>query len=253
MAKLRMAKKARALKKNLPNYMIKRLSEGGFIFIFSVALFFFLSLSTYQISDPGWTHSATSHAGIHNLGGAVGAYIADALYLIFGYCAYLIPLSLVYIAYMVLKEIRIVKPLDQLVFTLRITGFVLMLTGSCGLLSLESQRDALDSIHSAGGVIGNAVAKAWYHMLNVEGATLILFAMVLVGTTWFTGLSWLKAIELLGSYTVTMFTTLINAFKKFDVFGRSAPSNLPAKTEKPKVQIIKPELTPKIQNPLLLL
>ena len=60
----------------------------------------------------------------------------------------------------------------------------------------------LSSIRGAGGYIGQVVSGCWYQMLNLYGASFVLLAMLLVGTTWFTGLSWIKAVELIGFYTL---------------------------------------------------
>lgn len=202
MAKLHVGKQAGTPKKTMPNFMIKRLTEGSFILILAGALFVLLSLFTYQLNDPGWSHASRSGAPIANSGGQVGAYLADALYFAFGYFAYLLPVIIVYVAWAILKDIHSIKTLDKTVLTLRSTGFILMISGGCGLLSLEPQIKALDSIHHPGGIIGQAVGGGWYQMLNFHGATLLLFAMLLVGITWLTGLSWVRVTELIGFYTL---------------------------------------------------
>lgn len=201
MSKQRAGKQARTLKKSLPEFIIKRLTEGSFILILTGALFILLSLFTYQLSDPGWSHASRSGAVVANSGGQVGAFLADALYFAFGYFAYLLPLAIVYVAWAVLKDVYAFKACDRIVLLLRSVGFLLMVSGGCGLLSLEPQIQEMDAIHSAGGIIGQTVGGGWYQMLNLEGASLVLLAMFLVGITWLTGLSWLKAIELVGEYT----------------------------------------------------
>jgi S-DNA-T family DNA segregation ATPase FtsK/SpoIIIE len=202
MAKQHVGKQAGTPQKTMPNFIIKRLTEGGFILILSSALFVLLSLFTYQLSDPGWSHASRSGVKIANSGGQVGAYLADALFFAFGYFAYLLPIAVVYVAWAILKDFHSFKTIDKSVLMLRTVGFILMISGGCGLLSLETQIKELDSIHSAGGIIGQAVSNGWYQMLNLYGATLLLFAMFLVGVTWLTGLSWVRAIELIGFYTL---------------------------------------------------
>ncbi|MFI4918113.1 MAG: DNA translocase FtsK [Legionellales bacterium] len=204
MAKLHSGKAAGSLKKTRPDYIIKqkRLTEGGFILILTGALFVLLSLFTYQLSDPGWSHASRSGANILNSGGTVGAHIADALYWVFGYFAYLLPVGFVYVAWAVVKDFHSVEAVDKFVLLLRSVGLMMVLVGGCGLLSLEAQLQPLDSIHSAGGIIGNFVGAGCYHLLNLHGATLLLLAVLLVGITWFTGLSWLRATELIGIYTL---------------------------------------------------
>lgn len=202
MPKQQSGKQAGTLKNTMPNFIIKRVFEGSFILILTGALFVLLSLFTYTSSDPGWSHASRPGIDVMNSGGQVGAYVADALYFAFGYFAFLLPIAIVYVAWAVLKDVRSFQANNRSVLMLRSIGFVLMVSGGCGLLSLEPQIKAVDSIHSAGGIIGQAVSNGWYQMLNLEGATLVLLAMLLVGTTWLTGLSWIYAVELLGLYTL---------------------------------------------------
>lgn len=202
MAKQHAGKQAGTLKKSMPNFIIKRLTEGGFILIATGALFVLLSLITYQLSDPGWSHASRSGATIANSGGRVGAYIADGLYFAFGYFAYLVPIGFAYFAAAVLKDFHSFRMIDKTVLLLRTVGFVMMIAGGCGLLSLEPQIQPLDAIHSAGGILGQAVGGGWYQLLNLHGASLLLLAMLLVGTTWLTGLSWVRATELIGYYVL---------------------------------------------------
>lgn len=219
MAKQHAGKKAGTPKKALPDYIVKRLSEGTFILILSGALFVLLSLFTYRLSDPGWSHATRAGGDIANSGGQVGAYVADALYFVFGYFAYLLPLAFVYITWAILKDFHTLKSIDNSVLLLRAIGFILMVAGGCGLLSLEPLIKPLDSIHTAGGIIGQSVGGGWYQMLNIHGATILLFAMLLVGITWLTGLSWIRALELIGFYTLQTLNVTKNFGKKVFQLG----------------------------------
>lgn len=214
MAKQHPGKQAGTPKKTMPDFIMKRLTEGSFILILTGALFVLLSLFTYQLSDPGWSHASQSGARIANSGGQVGAYLADTLYFAFGYFAYFLPLTIVYVAWVVMQDCRALKSFDKTVLMLRAIGLILMIAGGCGLLSLDPQIKALDSIHSAGGIIGRAVGEGWYQMLNMHGAMLVLLAMFLVGVTWLTGLSWIKTIELIGYYTLTFINSAVALTKK---------------------------------------
>lgn len=221
MAKQHSKKSAGTPKKTMPDFIIKRLTEGSFILVLTGALFVLLSLFTYQLSDPGWSHASRVGRDIANSGGQVGAYLADTLYYAFGYFAYCLPLIIVYIAWVILKDVHSLKSFNKPVFLLRGIGFILMLCGGCGLLSIKPQLKDLDAVHSAGGIIGRAVSGGWYHMLNFHGATLVLLAMVLVGITWLTGLSWIKAIDLIGYYTLTTIKTILGLAKRVSQFGQA--------------------------------
>ena len=84
MLKKRPSKKAKEPKKALSPLLLKRISEGSFILVLTMAMLVLLSLSTYHARDPGWSQSGPVSSSIANAGGQIGAYIADALYYAFG-------------------------------------------------------------------------------------------------------------------------------------------------------------------------
>ena len=73
-----------------PQFLIKRMSEGSFIIVLTAALFVLLSLLSYRVTDPGWSHPGQHSAEIMNTGGQVGAYVSDGCYVLFGYFASII-------------------------------------------------------------------------------------------------------------------------------------------------------------------
>ncbi|KTD25951.1 MULTISPECIES: DNA translocase FtsK [Legionella] len=202
MGKQQVGKQAKNSKKNLPPFFIKRISEGSFILIAACALFVLLSLSSYELSDPSWSHVNKANSEVANAGGQVGAYIADTFYFMFGYFAFLLPVCIAYIAWLVLKDHRALKMVNKSAIGLRASGLIFLMIGGCGLLSLEPQIEPLDAYHNAGGVLGSFVSEGFEYALNMQGATLLLFAILLVGITLLTGLSWILAVESLGSYAL---------------------------------------------------
>lgn len=221
MEKQQSGKKIKAPKPAMPGYVMKRISEGSFILVLTSALFVLLSLLTYKYSDPGWSHTSRVGVAVANSGGRVGSYLADALYFAFGYFAYLVPLTFVFISWSILHDLRAVNELDKRILSLRAFGVLLMIAGGCGLLSLETDMNQLDFIHGAGGLIGQAVGGVWYKMLNLYGASLVLLAMLLVGITWLTGISWIKAVELLGYYTLHLINMTYKYISKSLEFVKS--------------------------------
>lgn len=199
MGKERSGNRAGSPTNAMPTYIVKRLSEGSFILILTCALFVLISLTTYHVSDPGWTHTGKPTATIENAGGQVGSYIADTLLFVFGYLSYFIPLCFAFLAWVILKDHNRLKMVHQYALILRLTGFVLFVIGGCGLLSLEPSVKDLSDIHRAGGVLGHSISTILSQGLNVQGAGLLLLAMFLTGVTWLTGLSWVRLVEQLGS------------------------------------------------------
>ncbi|MGO4779434.1 DNA translocase FtsK 4TM domain-containing protein, partial [Lysobacter sp. 2RAB21] len=72
------------------------------IIIAPLLLYLLASLVTFSPSDPGWSHSGSITAPLHNLGGRVGAWIADVLLYLCGYIAFLLPVMLGAIAWIAL-------------------------------------------------------------------------------------------------------------------------------------------------------
>lgn len=197
----------------LPHFFIKRVSEGGFIIALTTAFFVLLSLITYHVSDPGCSHQSTSSSVVMNAGGIVGAYVADAFYFVFGYLAYLLPVGFAYLAWVLLMDYRVLRILHKPVILIRAAGLLFILSGSCGLLSLEMPLSALAGMPHSGGIVGHSIAMTLSPALNKQGAALLLFAMLLVGITWLTGLSWVRVTELTSSYALIAMRVTVNALE----------------------------------------
>lgn len=247
-----MGKQAKNPKNALPNFLASRVSEGIFIFISACALFVLLALSTYELSDPSWSHVSKANNEIANAGGQVGAYIADALYFLFGYFAYLLPLCVAYVAWQILKDHRALKIVNKPAVLLRASGLIFLMIGGCGILSLEPQIGAIDAFHSAGGVLGSFVSDGFEYAMNIQGATLLLLAIFLVGVTLLTGLSWIQVTEALGCVSLITATkawrTLMTFTAKINHF-RSKDPLLSVERSEPKLPALKKEKAD--QAPLL--
>ena len=252
MAKQSMGNQAGTPKTALPQFVVKRISEGGFILALTMALFVLISLMTYRASDPGLWHAGAYATSVGNAGGQVGAYIADALYLAFGYIAYLLPLCFAYIAGMILKDHRALRTVDKSVLTLRAVGLLLAVSGSCGLLSLNIARTM--AISQPGGLMGHFLSTGLHAALNPQGAALLLLAMVLVGVTWLTGLSWVQVTEVIGYYTLVALRVIFENAERCIRFIRMSIAQWSARAlqekplesvrQKPLPRIKREELTP---------
>src|SRR5215472_4307943 len=92
---MRQARKKDQKRFSLTAHMKLRLREGLSLMSGAVAAYLLLSLATYTSTDPGWTNLTTNHH-IANWGGRVGAWVADILFLLMGYVAYIFPLMLLF-------------------------------------------------------------------------------------------------------------------------------------------------------------
>jgi hypothetical protein len=67
------------------NKLFMLLRESRWILLIACALYFTVALYGYTPLDPGWSHSV-SGALTANPGGMLGAYLADLLFYLFGFC-----------------------------------------------------------------------------------------------------------------------------------------------------------------------
>lgn len=191
--------------------VVARLREGIFIIMAAAALFLLLSLLTYHRSDPGWSHTGTS-VHIANAGGQIGAWFADVLFYLLGYPAYLLPVMLVYATWFFLKH-PLEDGYDYFLWGLRCIGFFLIFAAGTALTELECVNGG-SMPFTSGGVIGHLISIGLVKLLNLQGTTLLLLSVLLVGITMFTDLSWLKVIEFLGFCTLTTTEYLSEFFQK---------------------------------------
>jgi S-DNA-T family DNA segregation ATPase FtsK/SpoIIIE len=108
------------------------------ILIAPLLLYLLASLVTFSPQDPGWSHSGSVTAPLHNVGGRVGAWTADVLLYLCGYVAFLLPIMLGAIAWIALFGMDSDGD-GEADFgpALRLVGIVGFLVSATGLLELR--------------------------------------------------------------------------------------------------------------------
>jgi S-DNA-T family DNA segregation ATPase FtsK/SpoIIIE len=172
------------------------------IFIAPALLYLLASLFTYSPQDPGWSHSGSLTAPLHNVGGPVGAWLADVLLYLTGYVAYLLPLVLGLVAWIALFGMDADND-AELGPALRLVGIVGFLVAATGLLYLRIG-PVVDFSAGSGGILGQLVGKSLYRVFGPLGVSLFLLALLLVSITLATGLSWLGVMDRLGRWTLAI-------------------------------------------------
>lgn len=204
--------------RNGPTVWQQRLSsllrEARWVVFLLLAAWLALVLSTWSSSDPAWSHSL--HAGtIHNKGGKFGAYVADILYYLFGYGAWLLVGLLVHhliigfkrITAIVLPSARIQEPLPRVPWELGI-GFVLFFIGFMGFSALQL-RYGTTLPAGAGGQLGQILTDSLSFYLGWAGAIIILLLAICVGASWTFVFSWLNVAEKIGAWVELAYTRLV--------------------------------------------
>lgn len=151
---------------------LSRLSEVIGIFLIAFSLTTLLSLISYDPLDPAWNVSGTRLEAINWIG-SFGAWLADALFQIFGLSAFLIPLVLTTIGWRTLRQ-REVRLLQR-----RFVGLVVMLISIAGLLSLPQMPLYKENIR-LGGAIGYLLARIFEQFFNKTGTGIVLAVVLLL-------------------------------------------------------------------------
>ncbi len=186
--------------------MRSRLREGLFLLSIACALFLLLALATFQAKDPGWSSTGLGEH-VANLGGRVGAWLADVFLSLFGLVAYLFPALIIFTSWLGMRE-QDVDPTKKKSreWIYKALGWLFFISGACALgsfyLHTKSHLPA-----EAGGIIGDLLGSGLSALFNKTGSTLILITLLLCGVTFVTGLSWLALIEMLGEKVSTSLTT----------------------------------------------
>ena len=193
---------------NVHRVLSRGVREVGLLVMACFILFVFSALLTYDSADPGWSSTAAVvefEGRVHNLGGRLGAWLADVLYSLFGQFSYLFPLLLLTYSIQRFRERQQVVVLDPTMLALRAAGLLLVMVTGTGIAALQWPIEMTSQLpFSSGGLIGQGVAEATEQALGLFGATMSLLVLFLFGVTIFTDLSWLWLIEKTGALTLQL-------------------------------------------------
>ncbi len=178
------------------------LREVAVLVFFASALFFFIALVTFSNEDAGWTHSGTTH-NIANACGVFGAWLADFSLSFFGLCAYLFPMIIFWHGWLFCKGVK--QPQEKILIALPWLGSIAAIISGTALLHLYVLRIGVELPRSTGGIVGEEIGDAALISLGNSGATLFLLVLLIAGITLITNLSWVKLMDIIGKYTVSLF------------------------------------------------
>lgn len=192
--------------------------EARWIVFVLLAAWLGLVLATWSPLDPGWSQSV--HAGIiQNKGGTFGANVADGLYYLFGFSAWLWVVLLVQrigVAFyrlthmMMPQQVKAPESLPRVRWEVGV-GFTLLLLGSMAFEAMHFQAwgEIAQLPADAGGPIGQMLANFLVVTLGSPGTTLLLLGAILVGSSLFLGFSWLHVAEKVGWLVEKIFTRVL--------------------------------------------
>ena len=181
----------------LPPRLVRLLRESAGLALLGAVLYLALILYGYDRLDPGWSHSGDGP--LQNPGGVAGAWLADLLLYLFGISAWWWVLFFLYVMFGAFRRIESTGVFDRRPLLVSAAGFLALLVASSSLEALRFHTLKVILPQSPGGVLGLVISKNLSEALGFTGATLALLVMVAIGFSLFTGLSWLRFVEKLGT------------------------------------------------------
>ncbi|MDH5466341.1 MAG: DNA translocase FtsK 4TM domain-containing protein [Candidatus Aminicenantes bacterium] len=151
----------------------------GVILVF-LAVFFFISLISYDSSDPSWTNTGWAEAQpsgqrIHNAIGKAGAYLSDALLQLFGFTSFLLCVALFYMG------IQCFLSDEQRSLLLKSGGSLFLVLVFCSLLALLLRGVFWRGAEfQAGGLIGDLISSIMVRFFSRIGTLLILIVLLVL-------------------------------------------------------------------------
>jgi S-DNA-T family DNA segregation ATPase FtsK/SpoIIIE len=193
----------------LPSRIGRLLGEVRWFLLLAVTIAFLTVLLSYHKADPGWSH-ASQVDDVRNLGGRVGAWLADVLLFVFGASAYWWAVLLLRRVWRGWRELMSDERLPRAAMprvdaSVTWIGFALILASSMGLEAIRMYTLHMKLPRAPGGVLGDLIGGAMQHALGFTGGTLALLFALHVGLSLFFHFSMLYQAEQIGAGVEMLF------------------------------------------------
>jgi DNA segregation ATPase FtsK/SpoIIIE-like protein len=209
--------------------MFKRLKEGVWIGSLALAAFLLLILVSHHPGDPGWSSTGTGDS-IANLGGITGAWLSDLFLHLFGYGAYLVPLSSMVLGTEFYRKQDQDTSFDAYHIGIALTGFLLTLAATSALLWTQVAHIAHGPAHS-GGILGELLGRLLIAVTGAAQGVALLFVFFVSGITLLAGISWVRILEATGRHTLMALTFSVYLGGRALAFARITQERLLALSE----------------------
>ena len=195
----------------MPPYIKNTLLNFFSFFLIAFSLYIFVSLVSYDVSDSGFFNKNSSQ-DINNLGGPLGASIADFLHTLIGYGGYLVLLIGCVWAIQILFHEDPYKSINKTLVRFASSIFLLICFSSIGDLYFKN---------NFGGFIGEQVILGLSSTIGNLGSLIFLVILVIPATSLSFNFSWLKTIDqfgkiiiIAGNYGLILISKIIEHSKK---------------------------------------
>ncbi|MEW5900637.1 MAG: DNA translocase FtsK 4TM domain-containing protein, partial [Acidobacteriota bacterium] len=177
-----------------------RSAEIVSLVVLLLALFSLISLFSYNGRDPTWASASPAGQRVHNYGGKVGAWLAEAFLQVSGLGAFLLPVLFSYLG------IRLLIPRDQGRFLWKVGGSLFLLLLLCSLFSLFFQRFSWRGADiESGGALGSLLSSLLVRYLSQAGTIILLLALLLLFVLFSTEFSLGRLVHFFGRFLTFAF------------------------------------------------
>jgi DNA segregation ATPase FtsK/SpoIIIE, S-DNA-T family len=181
----------------------RRLREAAVLLLLPVLVYLAVCLFTYDPNDWSWSHAGGNDPA-RNMGGSIGAKVADSLLQLFGAMAFVFPMLLAGVAWRLVRDLHPLPGSSRADSAWLLLGCIgLLITGSA-LAHLHLEFQSLHLPAQSGGVLGGLLGDLLRQGLGQLGATLILFGLFMISVTLVTGVSWFRLMEQIGDWTLRL-------------------------------------------------
>ena len=173
------------------------LREVALLSVIAGALFFLISLLTFNNDDAGWTHSGSVQT-ISNAGGVFGAWLADFMLSFFGLCSYTFPFIIVWQGYLNYSQKRLEQ--SRTLMTLHWLGAIVTIISADALFNFYLLHTGIELPRNTGGILGQEVGTSLAIAFGNSGATLFLLVILFAGLRLVTEISLLAVLDFIGKH-----------------------------------------------------
>jgi S-DNA-T family DNA segregation ATPase FtsK/SpoIIIE len=200
----------------LPDRVARILQEARWFLFIAIGGYLALALFGFNVNDPGWTH-AVDPSVVRNPAGRFGAWVADVLLYTFGHSAWwwvVLCGLIVWLGYRHLDDEEDARARGWKI-PLILGGFLIVLVSSAGIEALRFHSHAESLPQFAGGIVGVEFGLRASRMLGFTGGSLALLLLFAVGISLMSGVSWLRAFEVVGGLAEMAFLAAKDAYERW--------------------------------------
>jgi len=177
---------------------VRGLREIALLGFVVIALFYLISLVSFNREDMGWSHSGTQP--VVNSGGMVGAWLADFSFSFLGIVSFVFPFIILWQGYLFFSQKTLASSIRLKI--LRVFGLIVAIISATSFCYLHILRCKIELPRNSGGIVGEELGEFLVLSFGNSGATLLILSIFFSGVTLYTNISWLRLMEVTGKATL---------------------------------------------------